>query len=1131
MTGLNDRSRVGTGMMMTDLVEEKQQRIALASGQQRKASDPNVSVWVEASAGTGKTKVLSDRVLRLLLKGVAPSRILCLTYTKAAAVEMNNRIAERLSRWAVTADDDLRRELNLLLGGGADERIMAQARRLFAILLDTPGGMKIQTIHSFCQEILKRFPLEAGISPYFEVMDDRSAAEALDNIKASLLRKIEEEPDGRTAQALALITTRVSESTFPKLMNSLTENRNKIMRLLAGGSENLVAAVAARLGVNCGETAEQVAESFWTAADKGAIRALADALAKGSAADAGRGEALRLAVERRDYAAYHKVFLTDKNEPRKSIGTKAVLSACPGGQALAAQEAERLLETDRRLAAVNLFDSTRAVLYLAEDLLQGYNAYKRRHSKMDYEDLIVQTRRLLENPQVAAWVLYKLDGGIDNVLIDEAQDTSPDQWAIIRSITDEFFYGEGAKDKNSTVFAVGDRKQSIYSFQGADPAEFDRMRRHFASRNNEGAVFKEVNLEVSFRSTAAVLDAVNCVFADEAAKKGVAPQGEKVWHIPSRIGEAGRLELWPLIEPEKDENPDIWLPPVERVTAESTSSRLARMIAENIRQKVEGGEMLVSKNRPLRYRDFMVLVQRRNSFVEELVRACKNAGVSVAGADKIRLSEQIAVQDLLSLSKFVLLPEDDLTLAEVLKSPLFGLDDDDLFALCYQRGDATLWSRLRKNPKFQDAAEVLQTLLNMADQVRPFEFYSYVLNKLGGRRKFVERLGNEAEDGLDEFVNLALSFEREHIPSMQMFVDWMAQGDAEIKRELEQSQADAVRIMTVHGSKGLQAPVVILPDTVRVKAIRNEAGLLPDRDVLFYPLSSADYEENCLRIKEEEKRLSLEEYHRLLYVALTRAEEVLCICGYQRGSKPSGESWYELCKKSLEKIAEKGEAGNLTYEVRQEAPLPEAGIIKTAPKIKADFPWLRKPAPEEGPLARPLAPSREDDEEEISNSPLNEQHPEYYRRGLLIHKLLQFLPETAAAERAAAAEEYLARFGAELPENERRRICREVVSLVENPQFAPLFGENSKAEVPVMGEVAGRIVSGQIDRLAVLPDKVMIVDFKTNRPAAQTREQVPESYVRQLAAYRALVEKVYPGREVQTYILWTNTAVMMPINS
>lgn len=1114
---------------MTDLQAEKQTRIALASGQQCKASDPEVSVWVEASAGTGKTKVLSDRVLRLLLNGVLPARILCLTYTKAAAVEMNTRIAKRLSQWTVVDDDKLKRELQQLLGKTEiPAEIMAQARRLFAILLDAPGGMKIQTIHSFCQEILKRFPLEAKISPYFEVMDDRTANEAMEQIKKNLLQEVELCPEEKTAQALAYITSKLSEFTFPKLMAVLNDQRNKIMRLLQNGSEALTAEIAHRLKVKEGENAASVLADFWQLTDEVKAAVLAEAMQYGSAADQAKGQELQRVLQSKDYDKYHKIFLTDKNEPRKNVATKAVMARVDDGEGFARQEAERLINTDQKLAAINLFASTKAVLDLAEDLLQRYNAYKRSRSKMDYEDLIVQTRALLENPQVAEWVLYKLDGGIDNVLIDEAQDTSPDQWAIVRAITEEFFSGEGAKNKNNTVFVVGDRKQSIYSFQGADPAEFERMRHYFTGRKNQGAEFKEVNLEVSFRSTAAILDAVNCVFANEQAKQGVAPQEEKVWHAPSRIGEAGKVELWPLVEAEKGENPDIWLPPVERVKAESTSSRLAKMIAENIRHKVHNGEMLVSQNRPLRYRDFMVLVQRRNSFVEELVRACKNAGVNVAGADKIKLSEQIAVQDLLSVAKFVLLPEDDLNLAEILKSPLWNLDDDDLFKLCYQRGEASLWRRLCSNEKYSSVAAQLQQLLDLADQVRPFEFYSHILSKMGGRKKFIARIGHEAEDGIDEFVNLSLAFEKEHAPSLQAFVDWMEKDDVEIKRELEQSQADAVRIMTVHGSKGLQAPVVILPDTVRVKSIRNEAGLLIDNGIMLYPLGSDEYEDTCRQIKQKEKQLSLEEYHRLLYVALTRAEELLCICGYQRGNKVSDESWYELCKQSLKNIAA-AENDNLVYEVKQEAPLPPAETQNKVVRKEVCGAWIHNPAPVESALAKPLTPSKEDDEEEINSSPLEGSHTEYFRRGLIIHKLLQFIPDVNKAFRGQKAAEFVARQAENLSKEAQQQLCQEAVRLVEDERFAPLFGAASRAEVPIMGEVDGRIISGQIDRLAVLPDKVMIVDFKTNRPAAQTLSEVPAAYIRQLSAYRALVEKIYPNRKVETYILWTNTMVMMKI--
>ncbi len=1126
---------------MTDIELQKQTRIELATRQQRLASDPRRSVWVEASAGTGKTKVLSDRVLRLLLNGTPPGRILCLTYTKAAAVEMSTRIAGRLSRWAVISDDKLEAELCRLLGSRPEDsrqlsELAAQARKLFAVLLDTPGGMKIQTIHSFCQEILKRFPIEAKISPYFEVMDDRAAKEAIEEVKSRLLRKIEDEPDSPAGRALAFITKSVSEFMFPRLMETITANRNKIARLLDNyaGLDDLLAATATKLGVAQGTTRDQLAAGFWSAADKSAVRSLAEAMNSGSDSDRRKAVVLEAALNSRNFANiyndYSAIFLTKDGTPRKSVATKAVFKIFPAGEEWASREAERLQTCNRQMAAAALLASTTAVLHLADELIRGYNHYKNLHSKMDYEDLIVLTRRLLETPGAADWVLYKLDGGIDNVLIDEAQDTSPDQWAIIRAVTDEFFNGKGAKDNPCTVFAVGDRKQSIYSFQGADPAEFDRMRRHFSEKLSPSGSFNEVSLEVSFRSTAAVLDTVNCVFADDKAKSGVAPAGQAVVHTPSRIGEGGKVELWPLIEAEENENPDVWLPPVERVVAESTSSRLARQIAERIRQMVGRGEKLVSQNRPLRYRDFMVLVQRRNSFVEELVRACKNAGVNVAGVDKIRLLEQIAVQDLLSVGKFMLLPSDDLTLAEILKSPLWGLTDDDLFKLAYNRGGQTLWQRLKTAPEYAAVTVELQNLLNISDRIRPYELYALILGKLGGRRKLVSRIGPEAEDGIDEFMNLCLKFEAEHIPSLQLFIDWVEKDEVEIKRELEQSEADAVRIMTVHGSKGLQAPVVILPDTVRVKSIRNEAGLLLD-DVLYYPLKSDEYEDNCKTVKNKEKELSLEEYRRLLYVALTRAEERLCICGYKMHNAPSEESWYELCKTNLAKIAAADEEGNLNYEVAQEVNVDPQPFAAAETDSCPDFGWLHTPAPQEGKLAKPLMPSKIDETEleTPAVSPVSPGSGGCYRRGTIIHKLLQFLPDTGSIDKVAVIREFLARNAPEFSERDCRQIETEVLRLLNDPQFAAVFGPASKAEVPLMGHVDDRIISGKIDRLAVEPDRVLIVDFKTNRPAAASLAEVPAAYLKQMRAYRRLIEQIYPGRKVQTLILWTNTARLMEI--
>ena len=1126
-------------MTMTSLEQAKKARIALASAQQRQASDPAKSVWVEASAGTGKTKVLSDRVLRLLMNGVAPERILCLTYTKAAAVEMSNRIAMRLSQWAVISDEDLQKQLESLLGAPLTDfkkpqAIMAQARKLFAQLLDTAGGMKIQTIHSFCQEILKRFPLEAHISPYFEVMDDRSAQEAMDDVKRKLLTKIETDPQSRAAEALGFITQNVSEFSFPKLISSLAVNRNKIWRIITnyGSVAKLLDETAKRLNVKADETLENALSKFWAELPRKELRDMVAAWNKGSKTDQQKAEVLARILETTGndaaYELYRSLFFTGNGEPRKSFATKGAIAANPLILETAQSECLRLDEFENHRAALRLFASTRAVLYLADDLISGYYDYKKLHSKMDYEDLIVLTRNLLENPQVADWVLYKLDGGIDNVLIDEAQDTSPDQWAIIRSITNEFFNGEGAKDKNCTVFAVGDRKQSIYSFQGADPQEFERMRKHFATHLQAEGNFKEVNLEVSFRSTAAILDTVNCVFEDECAKQGVVPSNQDVVHIPSRIGEGGKVELWPLIEAEKDENPDVWYPPVERNIPESTSSRLARQIALRIKQMVAGKEKLVSQNRPLHYRDFMVLVQQRDAFVEEFVRACKNCGVMVSGVDKISLLEQIAVQDLVSLGKFLLLPTDDLTLAEVLKSPLFGLEDKDIFVLCYKRGAASLWSRLGDNHTYREVYQTLQELLNMADFVRPFELYAYVLNKLQGRKRFITRLGYEAEDGIDEFMNLCLNFEQEHIPTLQLFVDWIAKDEVKIKRELEQSELDAVRIMTVHGSKGLQAPIVILPDMVRIKQVKKESGLLLD-DVLYYPLSSKDYESKTNALKQKEKQATLEEYRRLLYVALTRAEERLCLCGYRKSTKPNEDSWYEICRRSLEKIADKDSNGGLVYEVAQTQEVVEKDDAVPVKETLYEPEWLTQNAPEEGALSKPLTPSKAD-EEDVVMSPLTATSEGRFRRGKIIHKLLQFIPQCAADSREKIIRNFLAVNAADLPTEENERIVQEVLRLFSQEQFGFLFAENSKAEVPIMGIVGDKLISGQIDRLAVDEKTVKIVDYKTNRPAASSVEQIPQLYRKQLQAYKSLVEKIYPHKKVETYILWTDTAKLMQLD-
>lgn len=1107
-----------------DILLQRKNLAQRATEQQRMAADPKKSIWVAASAGTGKTKVLSDRVLRILLDGTKPNKILCLTYTKAAAVEMSSRVAKKLSQWATMPDSKLEKELSSLYGQLPTDvkkrsTLKNKARQLFAVLLDTPGGIKIQTIHSFCQEILKRFPLEANVSPYFEVLDDRSSLEAITEIKNKILVAAQNSPESEIGRAISYMTAAVSEYSFPKIIDNIIKNRNKIENSIKffNGKKNLLTAVSKKLNIADDLTIEKIMTDFFSCQPKENLFKLAEA---------GYTSLTPWLEESRDisdYEQYFSIFLTLENEIRSTSKNK-ILKQNELLTQIFNQEGERCLSIKQRLKSYNVYQSTKAVIILATELIENYSKFKQNHAKLDYNDMILITKNLLENKDAAKWVLYKLDGGIDNILIDEAQDTSPDQWAIISSISDEFFSGLGASENIRTIFAVGDRKQSIYSFQGADPDKFDQMREHFAKLLPD---FAKINLDVSFRSTDAVLDTVNQIFADENVKRGVASIGEKIEHIAFRKGEAGCVEFWECIEPEETHSDDKWQLPAKHLQKISTSSQMAQMIARKIKHLVSTKQYLVSQNRPLQYGDFLILVRSRDSFCEELIRECKNLNINISGIDRIKLMEQIAVQDLVSLGKFLLLPEDDLSLAEALKSPLFGLNDDDLFCLCHQR-KGTLWSSLLKNEKYTQTASALKDLLNLSDYMRPFELYNYILSKNGGRKKYFERMGPEAEDGIEEFLNLSLTFEQDHIASLQNFINWICEDDVEIKREMEQSKNDMVRLMTVHGSKGLQAPIVILPDTTRVPRGNRGSDFLWDENLFLYPNRAADFDDICNQLKNAQNNKMLEEYRRLLYVAATRAEDIMIFCGFRKKNNIPENSWYNIFKNTFTKFANNNEK-IWTYQNTQKIDVEEKKPnqnLETENKIP-DFMFV--PATEEKPLSKPLTPSKQEDEPAVI-SPLHiVDNSILYRRGTIIHKLLQFIPDIDKKKQTSAIEKYIKNIAPDFSEEESLKICNEVMSLINNPDFGIVFSQNSQAEVPIMGEVGGKIISGQIDRLIITDKKIIVVDYKTNRNTPKTITDVPDGYFSQLSAYKSLLQKIYPQKEIETYILWTNTASMMKI--
>ncbi|MBI3444829.1 MAG: double-strand break repair helicase AddA [Magnetospirillum sp.] len=1130
-----------------------------ADRQQRRAADPTASVWVAASAGTGKTKVLTDRVLTLLLAGTPPYKILCLTFTKAAAAEMSNRIAGRLGKWATAHDDDLARDLERLLGRAPAESEMTGARRLFAALLDAPGGMHMETIHAFCQSLLRRFPLEAGIAPHFQVMDERDAGELLDSAKLEVLAAAQGGKDDLAA-ALALVTGRVHETAFPELMGELTAERGRLDRLMArhGGAEGAKAALRQLLGLGPDDTAEALLA--WAVAeanlDGKGLRAAIEALLTGSDSDRKRGEAMaRFLAEpaRRAerFGLWRSQFLTSEGSIRKILATKAVKQAFPLAEDALLAEAERLLRITERLKAARIVEATGALLHLGGALLAAYRRAKQSRALMDYDDLILAARDLLAQPGVAPWVLYKLDGGIDHVLIDEAQDTNPDQWAVVAALTEEFFAGRGAREVVRTVFAVGDAKQSIYSFQRADPREFERMRASFAAHvPASGGKWDEVALNLSFRSAPAVLEAVNAVFAPgRSGRDGVAGD-EDITHLAHRHGQAGRVEVWPPVEPRAADEAPAWKPPVERIRGDSPRTRLARLVARRIQSLIESGR-LDSRDRPVRAGDVLVLVRRRGGFVEDLVRELKTLKVEVAGADRMVLTEQMAVMDLVALGNFVLLPEDDLTLATVLKGPLVGLSEDQLFTLAHGRGAETgLWDALRRgvpggDPAFEAAYKQLAELLAQADRVAPHTLFARVLGPLGGRKRLLARLGLEAEDAIDEFMALTLAFERAHPPSLQGFLHWLEATALEIKRDLEQSGRDSVRIMTVHGSKGLQAPIVFLPDTMQVPTRGSRLLWLGEgeSEVLAWPPKAEEMDCACRDGAEERKRSREREYRRLLYVAMTRAEDRLILCGWQ-GLKAAPETcWYNLAREGLsplaaeiadpflDKAGETAEGPVLVLSNAQTEPPESSRAESRTQHVAAPLPdWAVLPLEAEPVPPRPLAPSRPEGEEPPVRSPLAETEGKTrWQRGKLIHRLLQTLPDLAPAERSRAMLRFLGRPSWGLETKEQLAIANEVADILDHPGLADLFGPGSKAEVPLVGQIGNRIVSGRVDRLMISDTDVVVADYKTNRRPPDSPDDIPDLYVRQMAAYRLALACIYPRHRVRCILVWTDGPRLMEI--
>lgn len=1038
--------------------------------EQRRASNPLSSVWVAASAGSGKTKVLTDRVLNLLLMNGRPERLLCLTFTKTAAAEMSNRINDVLKSWVTMSDEVLCQAIENLMGDYPEQETLDKARKLFALTLETPGGMKIMTIHSFCQSILKRFPLEAHVSPNFEVMDDTLSEDMLSKIMFDTFK------NPNLMEDIAYLSALLDEKTLIKIFKEILSHRATLMGLVesAPNSDTLFLNIKKYFNIDKYQSEKDIISSV---------------------------------CDEQEWDELRKKYIYADSGKKRGIKDKFV----DDPQAIAFYEA---FQKHREFLVC---EATQHLLRVAFYILKEYQSQKDSMALLDYDDLIIATKELLEDSEKTAWVLYKLDGGIDHILVDEAQDTNPDQWSIIRKLAEEFFAGEGRSDAIRTIFAVGDKKQSIYSFQGADPHEFERMRIFFDRRVKESQNdFVTVPLNYSFRSTKPVLDLVNSVLRNAVAKDGVLFKDEEAVHLAFRDSDAGLVEIWPLEQSQKSDEQEGWKPPIERQAVQSAETRLAQKIAHKIHDMIMKKEFLESAGRPVRPGDFLILVQRRRKFVSELVRALKEYNVPVAGVDRLILTNHIAVQDLMALAKFALLQEDDLNLACVLKSPLVGLSEDELFKVCYDRGSESVWNRLKS--LFPDKALFLDSIMDQADKMPPFEFFSYILSAMGGRKRFEARLGNEVNEALDEFLNLALTYEQTHTSSLQGFLRFMSEKQIEIKRDLDQSSIDAVRIMTVHGSKGLQGNIVFLPDT-RFVPKQRPSFIFTKNNLPLWVSSKTLKTEKTFELFDALDEARLQEYRRLLYVAITRPKDRLYICGWEGKKRPTEGNWYDLIVGSISKQPD--EDGIIRFSSLQKWRV-EKQEQKVQAQMGVDLPkWIFEHPGVEPTPPKPLTPSRPVQEEKAEETPLSIDQELAMRRGTFIHKLLQYLPTLPSSQWQRVAEKMRPQ-DIDMP--------NEIFDLLNNKSFAALFGPNSLAEVPVVGVLDAQVISGQIDRLVVTDKDVLIVDFKSNRRVPKTSDTVPEVYKTQLRTYKALLKKIFPAKIIKSYLLWTQDLSFMEID-
>ncbi len=1088
------------------------------------AARPDASTWLTANAGSGKTRVLTDRVARLLLDDVQPQQILCLTYTKAAASEMQNRLFKRLGEWAMLDNAALRKSLGELgITGDLSPDQLRNARTLFARAIETPGGLKIQTIHSFCASLLRRFPLEAQVSPQFTEIEDRAA----DLLRAEI---VDEMADGPDVHLITNIAQHYTGEDFSKLTRSIVGQRDAFSKPLS------IPDILTLFDQPSTLTLADIEDAAFDGNEADLITHIVPHLLAKGGNDLKAGNALSV-IKQFDLSALptlEKIFLTGgtaKSPFTAKIGsfptkpTQGVIAhLMPDLEALM----QRVEDAREARLAFMAARKTHALHQFAQAFLSRYEIQKQLRGWLDFDDLILKARALLTDKAVAAWVLYRIDGGIDHILVDEAQDTSPRQWDVIEKLTDEFYSGVGARTEvQRTLFVVGDKKQSIYSFQGADPREFDRKSEIFNKTiTDAGQMFQHRSLDYSFRSASAILRMV-----DTALDPRVLTMFDKeTLHKPFKEELPGRVDLWPLVEKAETQEDHVWTDPLDHRSAQHHTVILAEQIAARIKELTveenyipdDGAEKGTFVKRRIQPGDFLILVQRRSALFSEIIRACKVADLPIAGADRLKVGAELAVKDLAALLSFLATPDDDLSLATALKSPLFGWQEQELFSLANGRTEDRLWQALRtRDEDYPYTLAMLRDLRSQVDFLRPYDLVERVLTRHDGRKNLLARLGPEAEDGINAMLTQALAYERNNVPSLTGFLEWMQTDDLEIKRQIDAS-SNQIRVMTVHGAKGLEAPIVILPDTGR-RDITIKDEIIKMDGMPVWKSSADDMPSSMKTAVEDMKASQLEERLRLLYVAMTRAEKWLIVAAAGDLSKDES-SWYQITAAAMQNMngVPHGSDGVIRFYEGDWDKLPVVDVSESLSKIPLLETIFRRSIDPISDQLKTLSPSDLGGAKALPGDAGSDQDAAL-AYGSLVHLLLENLVGVRETDMPAVTTRIAHNSDPEI----QSKALTEVMANLSAAALSNVFAQEALAEVSITADIEKQRFHGTIDRLIISDTTILAVDFKTNRVVPQSVESCPEGLLRQMGAYQHMLAQIYPDHQIATAILWTMTQNLM----